>query len=120
MRDEMSRLFCTAGVGVIDCSSGHVSKAEKLVYGHGFQVPVSDCNRMEIGISTIAVRNIFEGDHVTIIIAAGRANLCDIARLHVPATTRQGYTDAWWPKQYLSGNLHLQRNCARAHLPLHS
>ncbi len=71
----MSRLFCTAGAGVIDCSSGHVSKAEKLVYGRRFQVPFSDCIRREIGLSIIAVGNIFEGDHVNIIIAAGRAHL---------------------------------------------
>ena len=82
----MSRLFCTAGAGVIDCPTGHVSQAGKLVYGRRFQVPFSDCIRREVGISTIAVGNIFEVDHVNIIIAAGRANLCDIARLNVPAT----------------------------------
>jgi len=82
----MSRLFCAAGAGVIDCPPGHVSKAEKLVYGRRFQVPFSDCIRREISISTIAVGNIFEDDQVNIIVAAGHANLCDIARLHVPVT----------------------------------
>jgi anthraniloyl-CoA monooxygenase len=127
MGAEMSRLFCTAGTDVIDCSSGHVSKAEKLVYGRGFQVLFSDCIRRGIGISTIAVGSIFEGDHVNTIIAAGRPDLCDIALLRVPATAwtqheapKQGYPDAWWPKQHLSGKLQLQRNHARAHFPLHS
>jgi hypothetical protein len=54
----MSRLFCTTRAGVIDCLSGHVSKAEKLIYGRRFLVPFSDCIRREIGISIIAVRNI--------------------------------------------------------------
>jgi anthraniloyl-CoA monooxygenase len=86
MEAEMSCLFCAAGADVIDYSSGQVSKAEKLVYGCRFQVPFSGCIRSEIGISTITVGNIFEGDHVNTIIAAGRADLCSIARLHVPAT----------------------------------
>jgi anthraniloyl-CoA monooxygenase len=116
----MSRLFCTAGAGVIDCPPGHVSKAKKLVYGRRCQVPLSDCIRRGIGISTIAMGNIFEGDHVNIIIAAGRANLSDIARLHGLEAAEQGYTDAWWPKQYLSCKSQLQCNCARAHLPLYS
>jgi anthraniloyl-CoA monooxygenase len=119
----MSCLFCTAGADVIDCSSGRVSKAEKLVYGRRFQVPFPDCMRNEIGISTIAAGNIFEGDHVNTIIAAGRADLCAIARLDVPDTARtlheaakQGYTDEWRPKQYLSGKLQLERNYDRARL----
>src|SRR6185437_12651121 len=80
---EISRLFCAAGADVIDCSSGQVSKAEKPVYGRMFQVPFSDRIRNEVGIPTIAVGNIFEGDHVNTIIASGRADLCAIARPHL-------------------------------------
>ncbi len=68
---EVARLFCAAGADVIDCSSGQVSKAEKPVYGRMFQVPFSDRIRNEVGISTIAVGNIFEADHVNTIIAVG-------------------------------------------------
>ncbi len=72
-------------------------------------------------MSTIAVGNIFEGDHVNTIIAAGRADLCAIARPHLadPAWTlheaaKQGYTDVWWPSPYLAGKQQLERNLARA------
>ncbi len=120
---EVARLFKAAGADVIDCSSGQVSKAEQPVYGRMFQVPLSDRIRNEVGIPTIAVGNIFEGDHVNTIIAAGRADLCAIARPHLadPAWTlheaaKQGYTDISWPKQYLSGKQQLERNLARAQL----
>jgi anthraniloyl-CoA monooxygenase len=90
-----------------------------------FQVPFSDRIRNEVGISTIAVGNIFEGDHVNTIIAAGRADLCAIARPHLADTAwtlheaaKQGYSDIWWPPQYISGKQQLERNVARAQLLL--
>jgi anthraniloyl-CoA monooxygenase len=114
-------LFKAAGADVIDCSSGQVSKAERPVYGRMFQVPFSDQIRNEVGVPTVAVGNIFEGDHVNTIIAAGRADLCAIARPHLadPAWTlheaaRQGITDIWWPEPYLGGKTQLERNLARA------
>jgi anthraniloyl-CoA monooxygenase len=117
----VAALFKEAGADVIDCSSGQVSKAERPVYGRMFQVPLSDRIRNEVGIPTIAVGNIFEGDHVNTIIAAGRADLCAIARPHLadPAWTlheaaKQGYPDVWWPAPYLSGKAQLERNVARA------
>ncbi|HET6936443.1 MAG TPA: bifunctional salicylyl-CoA 5-hydroxylase/oxidoreductase [Candidatus Angelobacter sp.] len=120
---RVAGFFKEAGADVIDCSSGQVSKAEKPVYGRMFQVPFADRIRNEVGIRTIAVGNIFEGDHVNTIIAAGRADLCAIARPHLadPAWTlheaaRQGYSDVTWPKQYLSGKQQLERNLARAQL----
>jgi anthraniloyl-CoA monooxygenase len=118
---DVARLFKAAGADVIDCSSGQVSKAEQPVYGRMFQVPLSDRIRNEVGVSTIAVGNIFEGDHVNTIIAAGRADLCAIARPHLadPAWTlheaaKQGYADVWWPSPYLAGKQQLERNLARA------
>ncbi len=117
----VARLFCEAGADVIDCSSGQVSKEEKPVYGRMFQVPLSDRIRNEVGTPTIAVGNIFEGDHVNSIIAAGRADLCAIARPHLadPAWTlheaaKQGVEKVWWPPQYQSGKQQLERNMARA------
>src|SRR4029077_2301161 len=120
---EVARLFCAAGADVIDCSSGQVSRAEKPVYGRMYQVPFSDRIRNEVGIPTIAVGNIFEGDHVNTIIAAGRADLCAIARPHLadPSWTlheaaKQGYTDVWWPSPNLNGKEQIERNLARAAL----
>jgi len=58
---------------------------------------------------------------VNSIIAAGRADLCAIARPHLtnPAWTleaaaRQGYEQQWWPSPYLSGKGQLERNLQRA------
>jgi anthraniloyl-CoA monooxygenase len=120
---EVARLFCAAGADVIDCSSGQVSKDEKPVYGRMFQVPFADRIRNEVGIPTIAVGNIFEGDHVNTIIAAGRADLCAIARPHLadPLWTlheaaKQGFREVKWPDQYLPGKEQLERNIARAQL----
>jgi anthraniloyl-CoA monooxygenase len=115
--------FKAAGADVIDCSSGQVTKAEQPVFGRMYQVPFSDRIRNEVGVPTIAVGNIFEGDHVNTIVAAGRADLCAVARPHLadPAWTlheaaKQAYADVWWPPQYLGGKQQLERNLARAAL----
>ena len=117
---EVARAFKAAGADLIDCSSGQVSKREKPVYGRMFQTPFSDRVRNEAGIATIAVGAISEADHVNSIIAAGRADLCAIARPHLanPAWTlteaaKIGYTQIAWPKQYLSGKTQMESLFAR-------
>ena len=118
---DMARAFKEAGADMIDVSSGQTTRAAQPVYGRMYQTPFSDQIRNEVGIATIAVGNIFEGDHVNSIIAAGRADLCAIARPHLadPAWTlheaaKLGFDAAAWPKQYLSGKAQLERNLARA------
>ncbi len=117
---EIARLFKAAGADMIDCSSGQVSKEEQPVYGRMFQTPFSDRIRNEAGIPTIAVGSIYEADHVNSIIAAGRADLCAVARPHLanPAWTlleaaRIGYAGAAWPRQYRAGKSQLERNLER-------
>ena len=117
---QIARAFKAAGADMIDCSSGQVSKLEKPVYGRMFQTPFSDRVRNEAGIATIAVGAISEADHVNSIIAAGRADLCAVARPHLanPAWTlteaaRIGYLDVAWPRQYSSGKVQLERNLER-------
>jgi anthraniloyl-CoA monooxygenase len=85
-----------------------------------YQTPFADRVRNEAGIPTIAVGAISEADHVNSIIAAGRADLCAIARPHLanPAWTllesaKIGYTDIAWPKQYRSAKQQLERNLER-------
>jgi len=118
---QIARLFKDAGADIVHVSSGQVSKDEKPVYGRMFQVPFSDQIRNELGVPTIAVGNIFEADHVNTIIAAGRADLCALARPHLsdPAWTlhaaaEQGYYDVTWPKQYVGAKVQLERNLERA------
>ncbi|HEV2609696.1 MAG TPA: bifunctional salicylyl-CoA 5-hydroxylase/oxidoreductase, partial [Noviherbaspirillum sp.] len=117
---NIARLFKTAGADMIDCSAGQVSKLEKPVYGRMFQTPFADRIRNEAGIPTIAVGAIFEADHANSIIAAGRADLCAVARPHLanPAWTlneaaKIGYFDMPWPKQYQAGKVQLERNLER-------
>ena len=117
---EIARAFKARGCDLIDCSSGQVSKAQKPVYGRMYQTPFADRVRNEAGIATMAVGAISEADHVNSIIAAGRADLCAVARPHLanPAwtlleTARIGYTEVEWPKQYRSGKSQLERNLER-------
>jgi anthraniloyl-CoA monooxygenase len=117
---QIARAFKAAGADMIDCSSGQVSKKEKPVYGRMFQTPFADRVRNEAGIATIAVGAISEADHVNSIIAAGRADLCAVARPHLanPAWTlmeaaRIGYLGLEWPKQYRAAKVQLERNLER-------
>ena len=121
---EIARRFQAAGVDIIHASSGQVVKHERPVYGRMFQVPFADQLRNTLGVPTIAVGNIFEADHVNTIIAAGRADLCALARPHLAdpywtlhAAAEQGYADAAWPVQYAAGRLQFERNLSRAAPP---
>jgi anthraniloyl-CoA monooxygenase len=60
----IARAFKAAGADLIDCSSGQVSKREKITFGRMFQTPFADRVRQEAGIATIAVGAISEADHV--------------------------------------------------------
>ena len=117
---QIALAFKAAGADLIDCSSGQISKQEQPVFGRMFQTPFSDRVRNEAGIATIAVGAISEADHVNSIIAAGRADLCAIARPHLanPAWTlmesaKIGYTEIAWPKQYRAAKSQLERNLER-------
>jgi anthraniloyl-CoA monooxygenase len=85
-----------------------------------YQTPFADRIRQEAGIATIAVGAISEADHVNSIIAAGRADLCAIARPHLanPAWTlteaaRIGYTPVAWPQPYRSAKAQLEAGFQR-------
>jgi anthraniloyl-CoA monooxygenase len=117
---DIARAFKAAGADMIDCSSGQVSKRQKPVYGRMYQTPFADRIRNEAGIATIAVGAISEADHVNSIIAAGRADLCAIARPHLAnaawtllEAAKIGYHDLPWPKQYRSAKTQLERNLER-------
>ena len=117
----IARAFKEAGADLIDVSSGQTSSAARPVYGRMYQTPLSDQVRNEAGIATMAVGAITEPDHVNSIIAAGRADLCALARPHLTdpywtlhAAAQLRYTDQAWPRQYLSGRAQLERNLERA------
>ena len=117
---QIAQAFKAAGADMIDCSSGQVSKQEKVTFGRMFQTPFSDRIRQEAFIPTIAVGAISEADHVNSIIAAGRADLCAVARPHLanPAWTlseaaKIGFTELVWPQAYRSAKPQMEAIFAR-------
>ncbi|NBQ86506.1 MAG: bifunctional salicylyl-CoA 5-hydroxylase/oxidoreductase [Betaproteobacteria bacterium] len=117
----IARLFKAAGCDFIDVSSGQTTREARPIYGRMYQTPFADRIRNEAGIRTIAVGAISEADHANSIIAAGRADLCAVARPHLadPAWTlheaaRLQSRDVEWPLPYLSGRDQLYRELARA------
>jgi anthraniloyl-CoA monooxygenase len=118
---EIAKAFAAAGADIIDVSAGQTSTRARPIYGRMFQTPFSDRIRNEAGIATMAVGNIFEPDHVNSIIAAGRADLCCLARPHLAdpywalhAAAQLGYDQIEWPMPYLAGRDQLLRNLKRA------
>jgi anthraniloyl-CoA monooxygenase len=116
-----AQMFKDAGADMIDCSSGQVVNDDHPVYGRLWQTPMSDKIRNEIDVATIAVGAISEADHANSIIAAGRADLCAVARpqladpsfvLHEAA--KIGYGGLAWPKQYRTSRAQYENNLARA------
>lgn len=116
----MARAFKAAGCDVIDVSSGQTTRAAAPIYGRMYQTPFSDRIRNEVGIATIAVGAITDADQANSIIAAGRADLCAVARPHLadPAWTLHEAAKLQsraveWPKQYLSGRDQMYREIAK-------
>ena len=113
---EIARLFKAAGCDLIDVSSGQTTRAAKPVYGRMYQTPFADRIRNEVHIATMAVGAISEADHANSIIAAGRADLCAIARPHLAdpnwtlhEAAKLGSKDLVWPQPYESGRDQLYR-----------
>ena len=105
---EVARRLKEAGVDIIDVSAGQTVPWQEPVYGRQYQTPFSDRIRHEAGIATMAVGNISSFMDVNTILAAGRADLCCLARAHLwdPYWTRHAaYASGApipWPPQYSS------------------
>jgi anthraniloyl-CoA monooxygenase len=117
----IARAMAAAGADILDISSGQTVAAQRPIYGRMWQTPLADMVRNLAGVPTIAVGNIFEADHVNSIIAAGRADLCAIARPHLAhsswtlaAAAAQGFSEQWWPEPYRSAKSQLERAAERA------
>ena len=113
----IARAFADAGCDLIDVSAGSTTPDARPVYGRMFQTPFSDRIRNEAGVATMAVGNIYETDHVNSILAAGRADLCALARPHLAdpnwslrAAAELGWRGQMPPVQYLAGFGQLARN----------
>jgi anthraniloyl-CoA monooxygenase len=105
---DVARLLHAHGCDVIDVSAGQTVPDQRPVYGRLFQTPFADRIRNEVKMATMAVGNISSYMDVNTIIAAGRADLCLLARAHLfdPYWTRHaaymlGYPLPW-PDPYKS------------------
>jgi anthraniloyl-CoA monooxygenase len=105
---EIARMLKARGCDVVDVSAGQTVPEQRPVYGRLFQTPFADRIRHEVGIATMAVGNISSYMDVNTIIAAGRADLCLLARAHLfdPYWARHaaymlGYSLPW-PDPYKS------------------
>ncbi len=105
---EVARALKAHDCDVIDVSAGQTVPDQQPAYGRLFQTPFADQIRFDVGIKTMAVGNISSYMDVNTIIAAGRADLCLLARAHLfdPYWTRHA---AWmlgyplpWPDSYKS------------------
>jgi anthraniloyl-CoA monooxygenase len=105
---DVARLLKAHGCDVVDVSAGQTVPDQQPAYGRLFQTPFADRIRHDVGIATMAVGNISSYMDVNKIIAAGRADLCLLARAHLfdPYWTRHA---AWmlgyplpWPDPYKS------------------
>lgn len=118
---QIAEAFQTAGADLIDVSAGQTWAASRPVYGRMFQTPFADKIRNEARVSTMAVGNIFETDHVNSILAAGRADLVALGRPHMidpmwtlRAAAQHEHEGAAVPPAYLGGIAQLTRNMKRA------
>ncbi len=117
---EIARAFTEAGADLIDVSAGQTWADCAPVYGRMFQTPFADQIRNEARVSTMAVGNIYEPDHVNSILAAGRADLVALARPHLidpmwtlRAAAGHDYRGVHVPPPYLGGMAQLARNLKR-------
>lgn len=105
----LAKALKARGCDIIDVSTGQTVPDAKPEYGRMWQTRFADQIRHEAGIPTMAVGAISTADQVNSIIAAGRADLCLLARPHLDdphwtlhAARDQGYFDQRWPEQYLA------------------
>jgi anthraniloyl-CoA monooxygenase len=104
----VARMLEAHGCDIVDVSAGQTVPDQRPVYGRLFQTPFADRIRHQVGMATMAVGNISSYMDVNTIVAAGRADLCVLARAHLfdPYWTRHA---AWmlgyplpWPDPYKS------------------
>ena len=107
---EIARQLAAHGCDLVDVSTAGNVPESHPEFGRMYQVPFADRIRHEAVVPVMAVGAIQGPDHANTVIAAGRADLCALARPHLvnPYITLQasldlGYPDAAWPGQYLAG-----------------
>ncbi len=105
----IARAFAAHGCDIVDVSAGQTAPYALPDYGRMFQVPFAERIKKEVGIPVMAVGAIQNADHANTVLAAGRADLCAMARPHLNdpyltlhAAAKYGHDDQWWPAPYLA------------------
>jgi anthraniloyl-CoA monooxygenase len=106
---EIVRTLGERGLDLVDVSSAGNTPESEPIYGRMYQVPFAEAIRYATDVPVMAVGAIQGADHANTILAAGRADLCALARAHLsnPYLTLQASAtyenfDLDWPKQYLA------------------
>ncbi|MEE2756492.1 MAG: bifunctional salicylyl-CoA 5-hydroxylase/oxidoreductase [Myxococcota bacterium] len=105
---ELAKRLRDAGCDMIDVSTGQTTPDSRPVFGRLYQTPFAERIRLEANVPTMTVGNISSYADCNSVLAAGRADLCVIARAHLfnPYWTRHAafeqYAEAQvpWPDQY--------------------
>jgi anthraniloyl-CoA monooxygenase len=104
---EIGRMLHEAGNDILAVSGGGVSNVQRPAEGRVFQATFSDQIRNALNIPTMAVGGIVSHGDINSIIAAGRADMCALARGYLEdayfarhAAREQNYAGLRWPDQY--------------------
>ena len=102
-----AQALVASGCDLIDVSSGGITPESKPDYGRLYQTPFAERIRHEANVPVMTVGNISSYADCNSVLAAGRADLCVLARAHLfdPYWTRhaafeQHHRDETWPRQY--------------------
>ena len=104
----IARALQSAGVDLLDISTGQTVPEERPRFGRLFQTPLADLVRNEVGIPTLTVGAVSTWEDVNSILLAGRADLVALARGHLydPYFTRHAAFEQKqpmpWPDPYRS------------------
>ncbi len=104
---EIARMLRDAGNDILAVSTGGVTSQQRPVDGRLYQATFSDQIRNALDIPTMAVGGIVSPGDANTVIAAGRADLCALARGYLVdpyfvrhAAHAQGYDALEWPAPY--------------------
>jgi anthraniloyl-CoA monooxygenase len=103
----IARMLHDAGNDILAVSTGGVTSAQRQAEGRLYQATFSDQIRNELDIPTMAVGGIVSHGDANTVIAAGRADICALARGYLVdpyfvrhAAHAQGYDGLDWPGPY--------------------
>jgi 2,4-dienoyl-CoA reductase-like NADH-dependent reductase (Old Yellow Enzyme family) len=108
---QLSAILKTAGVDLIDCSSGGLVPTAKIPFGPGYQVAFAERIKKDTGILTSAVGLITEAQQAEAILERGEADLILLGResLREPYFALKAATvleeEISWPLQYIRAKL---------------